>query len=461
MNKYKSIEFSVFKNGEIQKKYSELENMAYSNKLAINDYGKVELAKLFVKNDIADTYTYATNSKIGGRYGATYYFYFFLVKQISGKDHAVLYKCNLGNAPTLVKDFGAGLPDQIILHKDRIIVQFENDTTGDLEWYQTTSPTGTWTAIPELKNHSMNDWEILNDEIYITILTGYASTGKSNIYISRDNGITFSLLFTQAPVQSLYVANGFLYGKSGDMYVMENETWRLVEKNVKGSVHIVDEKLKAIDYHNIYIFNGDKFEIERTFEENKYLSFEGVSKYKTFFSIRSDAEGGLSNYSLYSYDTRGVLIKEKEFLNKDADWGIFGVFFVIDTTYIITKNETNLITEIWNDYNPKYVDNGYFQTTIIDKGEIVPKQLILRHDPLLTGSTVKVYTKKDQASSWENAIITSNTVGGIKKKYNYPAGAIHDFTEFKVELITTDTTKTPKNIKLEFLYLPIGLENAK
>ena len=74
---------------------------------------------------------------------------------------------------------------------------------------------------------------------------------------------------------------------------------------------------------------------------------------------------------------------------------------------------------------------------------------------------IKVYVKKDGASSWGSAVIDSTTLNAVKKSYDFPDGDELRTIEFKIELGTDDDSETPEDPELEFIYLPLGLANSQ
>ena len=139
-----------------------------------------------------------------------------------------------------------------------------------------------------------------------------------------------------------------------------------------------------------------------------------------------------------------------------------------DTFMILTDREydgqlanvTNYALQ--HDYNKKFYSTGYAETEIQDLGEISPKQIILKHDPLPANSSLKLYFRKDKDSSWGTVLDTFTTLDSVKNIYSFPKGfGAVDFSQFKCELLTSDNISTPFAVSLEFLYLPIGLANSK
>ena len=138
--------------------------------------------------------------------------------------------------------------------------------------------------------------------------------------------------------------------------------------------------------------------------------------------------------------------------------GTSGVRFK-NSDLISTQGTANKV-RIYRNYN--YRTAGTFETPILDEGEIIPIQLILRHKPLPSYTTVvNVYIKNNYNSSW-GLLFVSNTAGSVKKKFNFVNGyGVFDFVQFEIELTTSDPAVSPDDVQLEFLYSPTGLENAK
>ena len=117
--------------------------------------------------------------------------------------------------------------------------------------------------------------------------------------------------------------------------------------------------------------------------------------------------------------------------------------------------------QIERDNTHKHKTSGYMVTSIIDEGEIVPKQIKVKNDRLPADTKVLVYVKKDKAIAWGSAVLTSDADNAVSKSYAFPSGDRLDFISFKLQLETTDVDVSPENVQLEFIYKPLGLEHAK
>ena len=464
-SRYETIRFSTFENGETQRDFSDNPNLAFSNKLQLNDNRKVKLAPLFEKYSIDDSYFYATDEKIWGEYNNTGTIYFFIVTKVGGIDHAVLYSSTGSAAPTLRKDFGAGLPEQIIFADDHIVIQFINDTSGVHEWYWSDTPTvaGSWTNIAALNDIIMIDWARVDGIIYFTttIPGGTLATKKADIYVSDNNGESFTLYQSSAPVQKLVESSGFLYGyiTKGILYVLENNIWRIVDRSIGyGTIHDINGLLRIYGSDNLVReFDGISMRFKRELSIPGRPYYAGDTNNGSFFQYFDDSE----TYFVYFLDKDNVLMNFAKFASMPESDQFWGIILSTENVYFaLTSDDTIQKVEFHSTYNEKYESQGDFESTIVDKGEISPMQLILKHDPLPANTTVKVSYDFNKTGTY-TLVITSDTDGAIKKVYTFANGTKIDFAQFKIELETTDPTKTPDNISLDFIYQPVGLTNAQ
>lgn len=95
-----------------------------------------------------------------------------------------------------------------------------------------------------------------------------------------------------------------------------------------------------------------------------------------------------------------------------------------------------------------------------------PRQLIVRHSALSEAtshdvSAIDIYVKKDKATSWGSSILTSNTIGAVSKKYNFPIGDNLEYIQFAIGLTPNTDNEIPQDFELEFLYIPTGLNDSQ
>jgi len=216
-----------------------------------------------------------------------------------------------------------------------------------------------------------------------------------------------------------------------------------------------------INYSKIRIvfYDVDQFSVvkELNLSDNfHYIKFLFSIEKETYFVIRQNSE--TPKEEIYKLTDDGSIFKMFSFNHSKSSYTDGGQKIGDDYFFAVVTQDLPYNYKIYK--NTIYSLSGNLETSIFEAGEIVPKQLIVRHKPLLTGTSVKIYHKFNHSSSY-TLDITSNVEGAVKAKYNFPTGTICDFYQFKIELLTSDSSKTPDDVELEFLYLPIGLENSK
>ncbi len=302
----------------------------------------------------------------------------------------------------------------------------------------------------------------------------YLVNGYGNIYRSFD-GLVWEVYFDGYSVGVRFNAvadlGGFLYGIMSQGGFVRNSLIRFengipvvlynfYNDNVQSSLLSFCDYLVIADVIDgkIVLYKYDKSQLEQIGLIDDHV-FSGVSlfysSYRELYFV-GQCDNGLSEDYRYLYvlNSFGGIFKIKDFgiyKNVGAIVGYKGKILIqvsdVDGEYIW----------IHDTGTEKYQSSGTCETSIMDKGKHVPCYLIVRHDPLATGTSVKVYAKYNKASSWSVALLTSNVVGSVSCIVKLDGSEV-DFSQFKLELLTTDTSKSPQNVELTFLYIPVGLE---
>lgn len=98
-------------------------------------------------------------------------------------------------------------------------------------------------------------------------------------------------------------------------------------------------------------------------------------------------------------------------------------------------------------------------TTIYES--IVAKQILLRHSPITTGGSIKIYYSLNGGTSY-TLFGTANTVGSMAERFTFANNIATEGIIFKVEILKNTANKNPaENIDMTFFYIPKGLEYAK
>lgn len=210
----------------------------------------------------------------------------------------------------------------------------------------------------------------------------------------------------------------------------------------------------------VYRFDGE-FHVVGKFDIGMACSIAFVKNGICYFTGSLDS--WTINVALFAYDLERDSVYFLERYFETSNEGHDGVFGYMDTR-IYMRSYTPEVPDfgddshVWIGASSDYdLTAATLETGEIDMATHAPRRLVLRHNPLLAGHTVKVYVRFDRASAY-TLILTSDTDGAVIKTYDWPAGSgPYDFVEFKIELQTTDTATTPGGVDLEYIYLPLSL----
>lgn len=446
-DRYKSKYFKDFSGGEGQKFLSEKSSQYHaSSKVQVSRITK----KIQLQKDLASTtLAYSMTNKNIASDGS--YLYSLLYNTSSG--FWVLYRSSDGETWSVRFTFGATYTDNTrIGYYNGILFIFFGGGTGYIA--TSTDGGGSWTynASKPIENNQLmvSYWPILSDYLYYE----YAGSNGPTIVKTKDF-ITVQEVYSfgeDVDMEQTIEFDGFIY------FVVYNTLYRLEDgKAVKVRsftgypliVPIGKTKMavfvRGTDYSRTFLFDGDTFD--------EYARLDGYTTGYPLFEADGFAYFSMvteSTYDIFKIDGDGHLFKEYA----DAGAILSGLKFkdydIFMTQYDTVKKSKN------------YKLAGTIDLPIIDEGDIVPVALIVRHKPLVAGTVVKVYAKKDQNSSWGSALIVSNTTSAVKKEYKYPNGSTRCcFFQAEIELTTNNSANSPEDVSLEFVYLPTGLKNAK
>ena len=467
MTRYKTISFDDFSDGE---QCDAIEPTKKSFKLSENLVIKkngVKLGKKLLGGVLYDSGLSFGGGHMDFLYSSSLYFL--------GSDDidCFIKKCYLatGAWTTVVT-----LPDSgnsafyFIKFRGLVIVNYRNDANAAyLVKYSTDGMTMTTFADTNLVTLSgISDFKIVDHKIIYSRL--YILGSDEKIYYS-DDGITFALLVALDSFSSVYSYYSLEY-LSGYLYIQyqsADSVSGLVRVSLSGDVQ--DEVVSFGSFvhlsHRIFAGNSyilvDQKKLYRVDGANLVLVFEFENDVLFLYS------SGFVN-SLFLEDEKGII-------EMNVDEKISRPFHILDSVAIIDSihadnyvglvgsiqrvEEGNASAAIYGvQYSFTYTASGNVQTRLV-KAQGVPKQLVLRHNPLSANAWVKVYVKIDQASAWSSVVITSDVDGAVKATYDFPAGTELDFIEFKIEYGTDDSAETPENVTLDYIYLPAGLSNSK
>jgi len=452
-DRYKKIEFKKFSDG-LGQEFFELEKKFYnSSNIAV----KEDTKKIKLLPDLATTNT-SDETFISKQFLATKDYIFFLT-ETAAAGKAFLQRTSDAINWATASNFAVGtLPYEIFSFQGKILAWIDDGGTIKVN-ISNSDDGGSFTQ--STPSHFPASGAFIATELDNVLYMVTKNTAGGFPCIAKSNdGITYTELFhfdNDVDIEVIFTMNEwvhFVY-KSG-LYRIENDKPVLIRNfsQFVGAINIGKDHA-AVLYGGsgidtkIQIYDGETFEKTITMTGLGYMwplfSDENYAYFKAYTTgniYKIDKNGRI--FALYTIDPTHNLATGAIFKNME-------VFYAF-------KSGAPTASKIYR--NSIYKTSGNLETSIFSVGEIVPKQIIVRHKPLPANTSVKIYQKFDRTANY-TLILTSDTDGAVKKKYTFPAGTIIDYGQFKIELITSDTSATPEDVELEFLYLPVGLENAK
>lgn len=368
-------------------------------------------------------------------------------------------------------------------HGIYLIVSINDSVLGEVSYYSSDSG-ASWALLP----HFVFSITTRGDYAYVE----FHDYGTSTNTIEKTQNFTvFTLVYTVITYKGnegrLNTIQGYVYA-GFDRLERESELiqtikspfggWAKICISKESEIHLIyteaSATLKAGDELAIYRFDGSElkkwatipFEIGTYPKLNSNIQVKGYRKavdiisgkvageYYVFVSYRDVADNDiLVIYKLFESGEYYKIYTSAIGMRYHAAIAARGVL------YIQLYDVTNVDFLFDNDYVLKFETAAQVDTPVVDIGEITFKRVTVKHRPLQAGTSVKIYVKYNYATSWTE-IINSNTTNSIRKDFNVTAGSKYDNAQFRIELNTTDDTKTAEDVQLEVLYKPIGLENA-
>ena len=455
--RYKTITFDDFFDGEQCSLIEPTEkSFKLSNNLVIRK-NKIKLGKKIVGGVLYSLVIESSHfSKISFLYNN--FLYILGTETVGGECRIRKINVQTAAISTVYSFSGGGNENQqFIRFKNKVIVSIV-DGTQKVQY--SSMSMSSWTNCGTIGANGIVDYKIINNRLYVLC-------EDEKIYYS-DDGISFTLLVT---LDSLFSYNRLEY-LNGYLYV---DHWKsggagasLIRISLSGEIQDEIISVDSVYKFDFFVFSGnlyvliDKLFLFRVdgvslipvfvFENEILIIFSfGIIDSFFFFDKTSDEIIVMNLLEKFSRPyKKGSAVKWIQMIYKydNAD------------TIALCENDSNILCAII--YEDAHTASGDVQTRLVKlKSRGVPKQIVLRHKALTANAWVKVYVKVDQASSWGSAVINSNATNAVRKVYNFPAGTELDFIEFKIEYGTDDSGETPEDATLDFIYLPVGLGNAK
>ena len=460
MSRFETVIFDDFSDGE-QCDIVEPTKKSFkmSNQLAFEN-GKIKLAK-DIKNDVF----YALSLYLDGlKCAFTYSDKLYILGNNEATGENRIKRIDTSGNITTIHTFTGGGNElfRFFIFRDKAIVSML-DGTYKIQYASLVMTS--WTNCNTIgAGYVMKDFVIVDNRLFV--LCQEYSTDENRIYYS-DDGISFTLLTT---LDSKYGYNDF-NSLDGYFYL---RLWKYSGENelirITTSGEIQEEVITADITYNLktFVFNGHLYFLV----DKRFLYRVVGSSLEPVLNFENDVlfmeSSGIIDFVSFwdSTDDEVITMNLSEKISRP--FKVPSALTRIYSLHKVNNNYTFLLGYLSSDgkvaiYDYNYISPGSVQTYTFrpKKGSFSPIQLTVLHKPLTANAWVKVYIKKDGASSWGSAVIDSNTTSAIKKSYDFPTGDDLRTIEFKIEYGTNDDAETPEDAILEFVYLPLELANSK
>ena len=220
--------------------------------------------------------------------------------------------------------------------------------------------------------------------------------------------------------------------------------------------------IKSLEFYDAYLFMGsyhghlyvyDTATLNPLFNFKDQYAFRVEIKAMKYFDDRlyialyPQESSNETNVGIWLFDRRGLSLAH-------TISGVTGYrcFTVVNGTLMVGTGDDGYVYKL----NPNvYKTSGYYQSSYFDANlpsiDKLFNEVTIRHDPLAEGQSIVFYYKFKESDSW-TTLGTSDTVGAIQDTFSFASGTYAKKITLKGELVTTDTTATPKLTEVVMQY---------
>lgn len=459
MSRYKSVKFDQFSDGEQCDVITPTDKSFENSETLSIQKNKVKLGPK-IKNSTPYALTLSESGQENKCACFTNTFLNVIGLSAAGKIH--IRKINIQDAT--ISSVYTSVADADEAH---ILLRFKNiyicsiDQSGSKIQYSNDTMVS-WTACGTVgTGMTIKDYEVISDRLYILC-------SDKKIYYS-DDGISFTLLVT---LDSSYSYDKFCY-LDGYFYLESRKTTAyyasIIKITLAGEIQFETISFGIIYDLDSFVFNGNLYALIN----NRFLYKIDGSSLIFVFNFENDCvlvpSLGFLNFAFFFDKTNDSIIVmnlDEKFHRRYLVSGTINEAFLFcqysDSQFGFVVRSGTFI-KVFLYHRDKFNSSGSVESKIMKIPEdlAIPKQLILTNKPLSANAQIKVYVKKDQASSWGTAVIDSNATDAVRKIYNFPTGSKISFIQIKIEYLTADEDETPEDAAVEFVYLPVGIINSR
>jgi len=217
----------------------------------------------------------------------------------------------------------------------------------------------------------------------------------------------------------------------------------------------------------IYIYEYDKGDVSIISYIDEYIFYDcslEVADNDHLYIVASNDDGDYFSRLIYAMNIKNGIFKVKDFTCSD-----------VLSIHSLNLYKNRLICHIhdWTDEDDEIYDtgdmtksigSGELETSVLDVENHIPVSLLVKHSKLpgpVTGNqSIKVYYKKDYATSWTLAL-TSDVKDSVSKSVVLSGLGSVDFIQFKITLDDTVKKKISiEDLTLKYFYISSGIESS-
>lgn len=255
----------------------------------------------------------------------------------------------------------------------------------------------------------------------------FLPTQHYNGFLYRYDTTTWSVLypfdFTVVKSLEFYDAYLFIGTYRGDLYVYDTATLNPIFNFV--DLYDYDVEISAMKYFDDMLYIG----------------------------LSPQEDSNETNVGVWVFDRRGLSLA-----HTITDVESYKCFVVCNGSLFVGTGPNGYVYEL---SKTQYTSTGYYQSSYFDANlpsiDKIFNQLVINHDPLLTGQSINVYYKFKESDSWtELTNGADNSVGATSQTLLFSSGVYGKKITLKVVLNTTNNLNTPKLLEsiLQYFVVP-------
>lgn len=233
---------------------------------------------------------------------------------------------------------------------------------------------------------------------------------------------------------------------NGFLNYYDSTKWRQLypfDFTVIKSLEFYDAYLFMGTYHgHLYVFDTSSLNPLFNFKDDYGYKVQiSTMKYfddKLYLGLYPQASSNETNVGLWKFDRRGLTLA-----NTVVGVAGYRCMAVVNGSLFVGTGDNGYIYKLDpNTFNTQgWYQSSYFDANLPNYDKLY-ESVTIKTEPLISGESVVIYYRYFETDSWIT-LGTFNTVGETVSEIKFPAGTNSKKISLKIELNTTDASKTP------------------